>query len=155
MKAEKKGIVEIIDELRYDWDEEAKTLETYEGLKQYCRVRPYRDKIVGMLDQIHHYDTSLYMIVKAKYYNSDDKEAEATLKDIEEMETEYTTPSFKIFLREECGKLNDIERNESVDSAERHQQEIDALENELFKYVEAITGKIDLIDDHIHHLDKL
>ena len=29
------------------------------------------------------------------------------------------------------------------------------LEKELVKYVEAVTKQIDLIDEHIHHLDKL
>ncbi len=152
---ESKNIVAIIDELTVSWDTEAANLKTYEGLKSYCRTKPYRDKMVGLLDKIHHYDTSLYMIVNAKYYDKQDPQAEATLKDIEELEKDYTTRSFLKFLHLECNTLNDIERNTGKEKDATYNKEVKRLEKELVRYVDEITRQIDLIDEHVHHLNEL
>ena len=50
-----------------------------------------------------------------------------------------------------------------VKTVERHQRsihhdsanEIEDLEKELFQYIEAVTTRIDLVDEHIHHLKDL
>lgn len=44
--AQDEDIVKIIDDLTIKWDEEAKDLETYEGLKKYCRDKAYRDNTI-------------------------------------------------------------------------------------------------------------
>lgn len=144
-------IVEIIDDLTIKWDKQAEELETYSGIKYYCTAEVYREKTIALLDKIHHYDTMLYQIVTEKYENSSDKEADATLKDILTVETEYTTPNFKKFLEEECVKFNEI--GEEYDkSSSKYFKEIEKLEKELAKYVDNVTARIDLIDEHVHHL---
>lgn len=151
---EGEDIVKIIDDLTLEWDEGAEQLRTYESLKEYCRIKPYRDRTIKLLNQIHHYDTVLYMIVTEKFDANKDPEAEATLKDIDKLEIEYTTASFKKFLHKECNTVNEIENNVPASSAQ-YGREVKALEKELKKFVDAITAQIDLIDEHVHHLEGL
>ncbi len=152
---EQRPIVEIVDELTIKWDNEAKVLDSYKGLENYCHNRVYRMETIDLLDKIHHYDTVLYAIVSTKYKDSQDTEAKATLDDIETLEADYTTLSFKKFLREECGKLNDTERNYGAQHGEMYEKEVALLEEELDKYIVSITRRIDIIDEHIHHLKDL
>ena len=152
---ETRSIVEIVDDLTIKWDNEAKALDSYEGLENYCHNRVYRMETIKLLDEIHHYDTVLYAIVSTKYKDSEDAEARATLDDIETLESDYTTLSFKKFLRAECGKLNDTERNYGAQQGEEYTKEVALLEEELDKYIMSITRRIDIIDEHIHHLKGL
>ena len=105
-----------------------------------------------MLDEIHHYDTLLYGIVTRKYNADKDKEAKATIDDIETLEVEYTTRAFKQFVHKECNTYNEIENNYGASKGEEYQTEVKALEEELQKYVVSITRRIDIIDEHVHHL---
>ncbi|MEQ9467970.1 MAG: hypothetical protein RLN88_11200 [Ekhidna sp.] len=145
------NIVAVIDDLTVKWDKQAEELETYSGIKYYCTAEVYREKTIALLDKIHHYDTLLYQIVSEKYENSSDKEADATLKDILTVEIEYTTPNFKAFLKEECVKFEEIGEEYDISSS-KYFKEIEKLEKELAKYVDAVTARIDLIDEHVHHL---
>lgn len=145
-------IVKAIDDLTLRWDSEAEKLQTYEGLASFCAHSTYRNMITEMLDEIHHYDTLLYGIVTRKFKKDKDKEAKATLDDIETLEVDYTTKSFRIFIRKECQTYNDIERNLGAEKGEEYEEEVGALEVELSKYVIEITKQIDLIDEHVHHL---
>lgn len=145
-------IVKIIDDLTEQWDEAAAKLETYEGLRQYCRDRSYRDNTILLLNTIHHYDSSLYNIVSEKYATNKDAEAKSTLDDIKTLELDYATRRFLNFLRQECMSFNDNERNKNIDGYEEIVAEI---ETEMIIYVEAITKQIDTVDEHIHHLKGL
>lgn len=150
--AQDASIVKIVDDLTQQWDKQALQLETYSGLKYYCTAEKYRDKTINLLDEIHHYDTLLYGIVTRKYADTKDKEAEITLKDIIKVEADYTTKSFKEFLQKECDGFTQIEENYSREDGSKYYKEAEKLEKELAKYVETITLRIDLIDEHIHHL---
>lgn len=150
--AQESDIVQIIDELTLQWDEEAKELETYDGLRKYCRDRAYRDNTIQLLNQIHHYDSSLYTIVKKKFANNEDPEAKATLEDIETLELDYATKRFLNFLRRECMSFNDNENNKNIAGYDEMIKEIEA---EMVDYVEAITKQIDTVDEHVHHLKGL
>lgn len=152
---EDKDIVTIFDDLRENWDQEAVKLETYEGLKDFCRIKPYRENVIELLDNIHHYDTTLYQTVKAKFDLDQNPEAKATLDDIEELEKDYRTRSFLKFLHKECNTFNDIERNYGRSKGPEYEKEVTKLEKEMVKYVEAIKELVDVIDDHIHHLKGL
>ncbi len=144
-------IVAVVDDLTAKWDKQASSLEKYTGLRYYCTADAYRTKTTELLDKIHHYDTLLYGIVSRKYADSNDKEAEATLKDIVTVEADYTTKSFKEFLQKECEGYTEIEENYK-DKGSKYYKEVEKLEKELSKYVVTITKRIDLIDEHIHHL---
>ncbi len=145
-------IVKAIDDLTINWDNEAKTLQTYEGLGSFCGESQYRKKIISMLDEIHHYDTLLYGIVTRKFNANGDKEAKATLDDIETLEVDYTTKSFRRFIHKECNTYNEIENNLGREKGAEYKAEVKTLETELKKYVKEITKQIDLIDEHVHHL---
>ena len=150
---EDSDIVRIVDDLTIKWDNEALSLNTYAGLQSYCSTKPYRDKVIQLLNDIHHYDTLLYGIVLKKLEDDkDDEEAKATLKDIERLEVDYTTQNFKAFIHRECNGVNEIERNYGREGGEQYDKEVKKLEKELVKYVESITSRIDIIDEHIHHL---
>ena len=145
-------VVKTIDNLRYTWDEEALNLETYKVLAEFCGNSPYRKKIIQMLDDIHHYDTLLYGIVTRKFNEDSDPEAKATIDDIETLEVDYTTKSFRRFIHKECNTYNEIENNLGAAGGKEYEKEVNALEEELKKYVIAITRRIDVIDEHVHHL---
>ncbi len=149
---EEENIVQIVDDLTLKWDEQAVELGTYKGLQVYCSTRPYRDRTIKLLDKIHHYDTLLHGIVSRKYKKGKDPEAQATLDDIEKLEVEYTTKNFKAFIHRECNGVNEIERNYGREGGATYEKEVKKLEKELSKYVESITSRIDIIDEHIHHL---
>lgn len=152
---ESENITEIIDELTQKWDGEAANLGQYEGLTEYCVNRTYRVEMVRLLNKIHHYDTVLYQTVKAKYDENSDQEAKATLADIEHVEEKYTTKNFLDFLHQECNKFNDVEKNYGKKGGSKYEKETAALEKEAGKYIEVITQRIDLIDEHVHHLSEL
>ena len=152
---ERENIVEIIDDLTIRWDTGAEKLATYDGLKDYCQTQVYRVKTRKLLDQIHHYDTVLYQIVIEKYEADSDAEAKATIDDIEKLETDYTTQSFLVFLREECQEYNAVESNLGRAGGKAYEKEVHAIEKELAKYIRAITKQVDTIDEHVHHLSGL
>ncbi|MEP5611583.1 MAG: hypothetical protein ABJP45_05005 [Cyclobacteriaceae bacterium] len=149
---EKVPITKIIDDLTVRWDETAITLRTYQDIHNFCAAVEDRATTVELLDQIHHWDTTLYFIVQNKYADKKDKEAEATLRDIETLETDYTTENFKHFIQEECAILKVIEDHFDQETVRAYEKEILKFEKELVKYVVSITDRIDIIDEHIHHL---
>ncbi|UXX78979.1 hypothetical protein N7E81_16620 [Reichenbachiella carrageenanivorans] len=149
---ESEDITKIIDELTIKWDKEAVNLEKYEGLKEYCQNRTYRVEMVKLLNKIHHYDTVLYQTVKAKFDSDSNPEAKATLNDIEHVEEKYTTKNFLDFLHMECNKFNDVEKNYGKKGGNKYLKEVSSLEDEAGKYIKVITQRIDLIDEHMHHL---
>ncbi len=141
----------IIDDLRYQWDDEAVNLETFEGMEKYCYQKKYKKEIADLLNSIHHYDTLLYSIVAQKHSQTEDLQAKEALKDILIVESEYTTLNFLEFLNEECVKVKKIEKSES-----KHSNGADTkrkkLEKELVEYIDSVTERIDLIDENTHHL---
>ncbi|MEO9966591.1 MAG: hypothetical protein ABJF11_12415 [Reichenbachiella sp.] len=150
-----KDIISIIDELRTKWDIEALKMESYTGMKEYCHSNPYRRGISQLLRKIHHYDTTLYFTVTDKYDTNEDAAAKETLDDILTLETKYTTPNFVAFLKEECKKVIHIEKNLAKKDSGGFDKDIDALEEELTQYIDAVTERVDLVDEHIHHLKEL
>ncbi|WP_422358783.1 hypothetical protein [Reichenbachiella sp.] len=148
-------IIFIVDELRTTWDIEALKMEKYDGMREYCHSKPYRKKILDLLDQIHHYDTTLYYTVNDKYDVSSDPEAKETLEDIMTLETVYTNPNFVAFLKKECEKVIHIEKNMAKKDSGGFDKDISALEEELIEYIDAVTERVDLVDEHIHHLKEL
>ena len=152
---ESENITKIIDDLTVKWDSEAVVLSNYDGLSKYCTDRSYRVEMVRLLNKIHHYDTVLYKTVKAKFDEGSDAEAKATLDDIEHVEEKYTTKNFLDFLHKECNKFNEVEKNYGKKGGSKYIKETASLEKEAGKYIEVITERIDLIDEHVHHLQGL
>lgn len=145
-------IVAIIDDLTVRWDQGAINLKTYQGIQEFCLNKEYQDETIELLDAIHHWDTSLYFIVQRKFDTSADKEAAATLEDIEKLEREYATINFKKFIQDECTQLRVIDDSFEQEIIRQYEKEIRHFEKELVKYVNSITFRIDIIDEHIHHL---
>ncbi len=149
--AQEEDIVRVMDDLRVNWDTRAAFLQSYNDLQNLCKNRDFRSDLTKLLDQIHHFDTTLYNTVKAKYVGSADAEAKATLEDIEKLERDYATQGFKSFVHEECGEFNMVESSFGKEGDE-YQAEKKRVEIALRRYVGSITRQIDLIDEHAHHL---
>jgi len=146
------NIVSIIDDLTVRWDQGAINLKTYQGIQEFCLDADYQQETTDLLDEIHHWDTSLYFIVQRKFDVDKDEEAAETLKDIEALETEYSTLNFKQFIQNECGMLKVIEKSFDQETLKKYEKDIRQFEKELVKYVNSITYRIDIIDEHVHHL---
>ena len=149
------SIVTIIDDLTVKWDQTSLQMRTYQDIHNFCATDDFRMQTIALLDTIHHWDTTLYFIVQSKYENDKDPEAEATLQDIEMLETEYSTINFKEFIQQECTMLKVIEDHFDPETVKSYEKEIRKFEKELDKYVTSITSRIDIVDEHIHHLKKL
>lgn len=149
---EKPGIVTVIDNLTLRWDQGAINLKTYQGIQEFCLDASYQSDVIELLDEIHHWDTTLYFIVQQKFDAKKDKEAAATLSDIEKLESEYSTINFKTFIQDECTQLKVIEDSFDQATIKQYEKDIRQFEKELIKYVNSITFRIDIIDEHIHHL---
>ena len=150
---EQVNIVSIIDDLTVRWDQKAIELKDYQGIQNFCASETYREETNALLDKIHHWDTTLYFIVQEKFDTSKDEEAAETLKDIERLETEYSTIKFKEFIQKECTQITIIEDNFPKETVKQYEKDIRNFEKELVKYLNSITYRIDIIDEHIHHLD--
>ncbi|MEO9872073.1 hypothetical protein [Ekhidna sp.] len=146
------NIVAVIDKLTIRWDETAIKLKDYQGVQEFCLTKDYKAETIELLDMIHHWDTSLYFIVKEKFDTNEDKEAAATLKDIEKLESEYSTEKFKLFMQDECNSLKIIQDSFDEETIRKYEKGIKSFEKELVKYVNSITYRIDIIDEHVHHL---
>ena len=127
-------------------------MKNYQGIQEFCLNSSYQEETVNLLDEIHHWDTTLYFIVQEKFDASQDREAKATLEDIEKLETEYSTVNFKTFIQNECDQLKIIEESFDGETVKKYEKDIRAFERELVKYVNSITYRIDIIDEHVHHL---
>jgi len=146
-------IVAIIDDLTVRWDETAIKMKNYQGIQEFCLTEDFRANTLDLLDNIHHWDTTLYFTVQEKFDTNQDKEAAATLRDIEKLETEYSTENFKQFITDECSALKVIQENFDKEAVKQYEKDIRKFEKELVKYLNSITYRIDIIDEHIHHLD--
>ncbi|MFK7952489.1 MAG: hypothetical protein AB8B73_06555 [Ekhidna sp.] len=149
-------IDEKVDQITYDWDLEADKLATYKGLGSICTDEEYRTKILGLMSDIHHYDTILYGILTKMSKRSKDKEIKKSLKDIARFEEKYNPKNFALFMRQECNAFKDIEshaddlRNEVGQNS--YSGQVYILETELYKYVKHVTASVDRIRQHVHHL---
>ncbi len=145
-------VVLEMDKLRADWDAKAQNLTTYDDLKNLCKDRAFRRDLTKMLDNIHHYDSTIYVIAKTKYWNDFDMEAKAAMDDITALERDFTTKRFRHFVRQECRAYNHTEHNFGH-KGEKYEAEKKRVQEALVKFVTTITKQIDMIDDHAHHLD--
>ncbi|MEQ9007893.1 MAG: hypothetical protein RLP12_08420, partial [Ekhidna sp.] len=59
-------IVAIIDDLTVRWDETAIKMKNYQGIQEFCLTEKFRYETIELLDDIHHWDTTLYFIVQEK-----------------------------------------------------------------------------------------
>ncbi len=147
---------EEIDRITYDWDFEADKLSTYEGLRFACTNTQYRDRIVMLLKEIHHYDTILFQVLTKLSKTDGDREIRQTLKEIQKFEEKYDTRSFIRFMHQECKASSDVERNVEVTKNDVRENSYSGqkyiLETELYKYVRHVTHRVDKIRLHIHHL---
>ncbi|MFY0599923.1 MAG: hypothetical protein JXR03_09655 [Cyclobacteriaceae bacterium] len=149
------NIVQIIDNLTVKWDYQSTTIRSYKGFGRCCTDAEFKTELIGLLNSIHHYDTTLYQIVTSKFEASKDKEAKATLDDIELLESEYATAAFLDFLQVECDEYKKIEDEFAQNGGAEYQKSLKHMDKEIAKYVKSITHQIDIIDEHVHHLHGL
>jgi len=147
---------QTIDELTYQWDMEAKGLNNYQGLTDFCVNKEYRLGMIGLLNDIHHYDSVLYdRAVKAQRFKKS-KEIDKLLKDISKFEEKYSMKSLIHFLHDECNARKAIEKDSDESKndfgSNSYDGQIYIVETELNKFVKHITKRVDHIRKHVHHL---
>ena len=147
---------QTIDLLVNSWDEEAVMLESYTGLRQFCKDINYRTRIITLLQDIHHQDSVLYERAKIASKKTKDHEVFKLIEEIESFEKEYTMKEFIHFLHIECDAQSDLERHKKELKTEVAEESYDSkvyvLEVELRKYIHHITKRVDNIQVHVHHL---
>lgn len=146
----------IIDDLTYGWDLEADNLDDYDGMLKFCRNADYRNEVLTMLEDIHHYDSVLLEKLQRASRFSKDKAVKKALKDISKFEEEYSMKEFIEFLVDECKGIEEIEKNrddlEDEITIESYDGKRYVIETELSKYIHHITRRVDVIREHVHHL---
>jgi len=152
ISAQNKNIVELIDKVKTDWNNKAQYLESYEDLKNLCKNDDFRTDLFALMDNIHHYDSTLYQIAKNKYWNDFDMEAKAAMDDITTLERDFTTKKFRDFMRHECKAYNKSEHSFLGHKGEKDEAEKERIIASLVKYVTTITMQIETIDNHARHL---
>ena len=146
------------DDLVERWESASGELSTYGGLKSYCTIDTYRANVVGLLGEVHHYDSLVLNIITdpTERAKMDSKEQAATKKEIEKFESEYSTTNFMIKLKEECKFRREIEHDKKYSKndigANSYDGQILLLETDLRKYIKHIASRLEHIDKHVHKL---
>jgi len=155
-QAQNESLVNTFDDLTNRWYLVSSEMKTYDGLKKYCNDPSYREDIMNVLAEIHHYDSLLYERVSLKARFDSGHEIKKVLHQIEQFEEKYSAASFSSTLRLECSEQRQVERHASetrndIGSASYDNQVV-VLEAHLNKYVNHITRLMDHIKEHLHHL---
>ena len=153
---EEESLGESIDRITYAWDTESLDLEYYSGLTKFCKNPDYRGTIIGMMNEIHHFDSVLYEKAKIAQTRSDDKEIKKLIKEIENFEGKYSPRNFVRFLKGECDGQKKLEKNKEDLSTAMGEESVDGqiyvIEVEMQRYIKHLTKRVDNIRKHVHHL---
>lgn len=156
------SVEEHFDMLTSEWLRVSGDLKTYDGLSFFCGDPAFRDHTIGILSQIHHYDSlvlELFTSGAAAVSEVNKKTQRHTIKDIEAFEEKYSVKAFMNHLRESCGTRNEIERNkdelQKASGMYSYDGQILLIETEIRKYLKHIDKVVIALDDHVHmlHLD--
>lgn len=154
--AQEESLGEAIDRITYAWDTESIDLEEYAGLSKFCKDSEYRESVIGMMDEIHHFDSVLYEKAKIAQARSEDKEIKKLIKIIENFEGKYSPKNFITFLKEECKGQKELEKNSEDLATAMGEESLDGqiyvIEVEMQRYIKHLTKRVDNIRKHVHHL---
>lgn len=141
-----------------DWLNKSEDLKFYEGVNQYCLDPNYRQSMNGLLRNIHYYDSLVLdkLSDPGVYLVLDQKEQKKTLKDIYEMEEEFSVAGFVEQMKSSCTFRNEIEANaENLRNGvgvESYDGKVLVLETEMQRYINKVDRLVVRIDDHLHLL---
>jgi len=147
------------DLLAGEWLQKSEILHTYAGVNEYCQNPSFRAETDQILKEIHHYDS---LIIKklsdpTSYFAYNAKEEKKTLKDIIELESEFSFDNFLNQMRSSCEFRNEIESNAKTlkngNGFESYDGKILVLETEIAKYLNKIDRLVLRVDNHIHVLE--
>lgn len=146
------------DVVTNEWLAKSKVLKKYAGINKYCQDPAFRKSTDRLLETLHAYDSLIITKLEdpTAYFSWDTKEEKKTLKDVSELESEYSMEGFVNQMREACLMRNDIVNNEENlrrgVGMESYDGKILILETEMSKYLKKIDKLIVKIDDHLHVL---
>jgi hypothetical protein len=153
-----KLIEDQFDLVASNWLEKSAPLKTYSGVKEYCINLEYRTSVDQTLKEIHNYDSLILTSLEdpASYLGSNEKEGKKTLKDIQEMEEEYSVVNFINSMKETCAYRKKLERKSDdlrrATGDQSYDGQVLLVEAELRKYLNKIDRLTLRIDDHLHVL---
>jgi hypothetical protein len=153
---EEETLGQKIHTLSFDWDLMSSSLNNYEGLTKFCKDQNYRNEVIKLLNNIHHYDSVLYdRLVKASR-SSNDKEIKKAIEQIEKFEDNYDMKSFLNYLHDDCKGRAELEKTAKESKSDMGENSYDGqiyiIELELNKYIKHITKRVDHIRKHVEHL---
>lgn len=152
-----KSIEIHFEELYKKWHELEPGLEDYEGFKQYCVNKKYKNTVDDVVRKIHHYDSIILSKANDPAYEMNSRERAKILKEISKFETKFSTHQFMKTLKRECHERHEIEHDKKISKGEFADASYDGqkivLETELYRYSRQITKRIDHINNYLHHLN--
>lgn len=148
-------VLKEFDAMVFHWEENSQSLDTYNGLKKYCFDREYKQRIIVSLEKMHHYDSLLYGILRAKM-KENGHELRITVREIEQFENKYKPMRFIEKLNDDCAGERYLERHKKElkreIGLESYDGQAEVIENDAATYIHHINRLLDLIDRHAHHL---
>lgn len=152
-KAQISEAIDHLDSLTEEWESISADLADYDRLSLYCDYSKYKKKAVAVLQEIHHYDTTLIDILYETHVDN------KTMHQIEHFEHDLTIDNFIGHLKHECVDRQQVEKRrrkigtnkdfgEESYSAERY-----VVETEIVRYIHRVNRKIEHLKDNVHHLD--
>ncbi len=142
--------------LSISWEEESKKLIEYRGLSGFCNDLEFRSDYYDLLKEIHEYHGLLYEQLVRTSDQHDQKKMHKVLDEIEIIERDYNITAFNDFFRERCYDQNDLEKNTkkylSGFGVHSYKGKIYVMEEELRRYIEKLTKRINRVKRHIRHL---
>lgn len=152
------SIEQEYDILTEKWLEVSKELKSYSGLSGFCVQPEFRNHAVGMLKQLHHYDSVVleFLYDPATEILIGHHEYKVIMHEISSFETKYGIKSFLDFLRESCVTRNDLEKNKKTLELESgmysYDGQIAVLEADITKFLHHIDKRVVSIDKHLHRI---
>jgi len=146
------------DVLTERWLEVSKELKNYAGLSGFCVQADFRNHTVGILKQLHHYDSVVleFLHDPATEILIGHHEYKVVMHEIQSFETKYGIKSFIEFLRESCVTRNDLEKNKKTLELESgmysYDGQIAVLEADITKFLHHIDKRVVSIDKHLHRI---
>lgn len=156
VKIDPKEAVRLFDKVAIEWLELSDELGTYAGLGEYCKNKEYKNYVMDVLDELHHYDTLIYQVLSEKALERSNHELKVTLHEIEKVEDVFKPRNFKRKLNEDCKLRRSLERSYDDIKNDIGMESYDGknliLENDIYTYMHKISHLVKLIEKHIHHI---
>lgn len=152
------NVEDYYDDLTASWMEVSGQLSAYDGLGRFCLSPEFRELTLNILHKIHHCDSLVleFLNKPGTIELIGHHEYRMAMKEIDKIETKYSTHEFMAFLKQGCRDFKELERNKASLKAGIGQESYDGqiliLESYIHKFLKHIDKRVKAIDKHIHKI---